>query len=456
MKPSSQDKQTRMLESSPEHLICSLALPTIISMLVTTFYNMADTFFVTKLSSSATSATGAVSVVFSYMAIVQAFGFFFGHGSGNFISRELGKNNTREAEKMAATGFFSALFFGFFLMIVGLLFLEPMARFLGATDTILPYAKTYLAIILLVTPYMTAALVLNNQLRFQGNAMFAMIGITAGGLLNVALDPLLMFVFDLGIAGAAIATSFSQLVSFILLYIGTVRSDNLKIRRKNFSPSWKNYRILFNGGVPSLARQGLSSVANIVLNWVAHPYGDAAIAALAICSKLMGFASSVLIGFGQGFQPVCGFNYGAGRYDRVIRSFWFCVRTAFVGLLLVSATGYLFAEPLVGLFKTDDPQVALLAAKTLRWQVLTLPTSCWVVLANMMLQTIGQAGKATVLAMARQGLMFIPAVLILPLFLKLNGILCAQAVADLLSFLLALPLTISVLRDMQRRLSDAA
>lgn len=443
-----EEKQRRMTTEPPEKLICRLAIPTIVSMLITSFYNMADTFFIAKLEN--TSATGAVGVAFSLMAIIQAVGFFFGHGSGNYISRELGKKNVKGAEEMAATGFFSASIAGFVIMILGLVFLHPLAKFLGSTDTILPYAVDYLRIILIGTPYMCASLVLNNQLRFQSNAFFAMIGLTTGGILNLLLDPLFIFGLDMGVNGAALATILSQLVGFVLLYIGIQRSDSLKIRFRNYRPNRFYLKSIANGGTPSLCRQGLGSVATIVLNTVAKGYGDAAIAAISIVSRIMMFAFSAVIGFGQGFQPVCGFNYGAHLYGRVKRAYLFCVKYATIFLIVLAVVVFAGSGQIVGLFQKSDPTVTEIGTFALRCQCVTFPLSALVVMSNMMTQTIGKVGRASLLAMARQGVMFIPAVVLLPHFFQLTGLILAQPTADVLSFALALPITIDELRLLDR------
>ena len=354
MEDQQQKKYQLMTETPVSRLIPRMALPCVVSMLVTAFYNMADTFFVGMLKSNA--ATGAVGVVFSLMAIIQAIGFFFGQGSGNFISREIGHKNYQEASEMASTGFFSALATGILICVLGLLFLEPLAYLLGSTDTILPYTKAYLSVILLGAPWMTSSLVLNNQLRFQGSAAYAMVGITSGAVLNIGLDPLLIFVLDLGIAGAAWATIISQFVSFCLLLVGCTKGGNLKLHLSHVKLKPYYYLWIFKGGLPSLARQGLASVATICLNQAARTYGDAAIAAMGVVQRIMMFGGSAMIGFGQGFQPVCGFNYGAGLYHRVKEGFWFSVKVTFVLLLAVSAAGFAWAPQLVSIFR-DDPEV---------------------------------------------------------------------------------------------------
>ena len=240
------DDNYRQLTTAPvPGLIMKLAVPTIISMLVTSFYNMADTYFVGKID---TQSTAAVGIVFSLMSVIQAIGFFFGHGSGNYMSRSL---------------------------------------------------------------------VLNNQMRFQGNALYAMVGIVSGAFINVALDPLFIFVFDMGVAGAAVATVISQVCSFTLLLFMSRRGGNIRIRYRNFTPTLAFLKEIVSGGTPSLARQGLASLSTILLNLAAGQYGDAAIAGMSIVSRIGMFINAFFIGFGQGFQPVCGFSYGAQLYARV-------------------------------------------------------------------------------------------------------------------------------------------
>ena len=440
-----EQKFHQMTETPVSTLICRLALPCIISMLVTSFYNMADTFFVGMLKSN--SATGAVGVVFSLMAIIQAVGFFFGHGSGNFISRELGRQNFEEASNMAATGFFSAIAAGALICVLGQVFLEPLATLLGSTPTILPYTKAYLRVILLGAPWMTSSLVLNNQLRYQGSAAYAMVGIASGAVLNIALDPLLIFTFRLGVAGAAWATIISQFVSFCLLLIGCSRGGNLHIHISRVQRTWGYYGMIVRGGLPSLARQGLASVATICLNRAAGPYGDAAIAAMGVVQRITMFGGSAMIGFGQGFQPVCGFNYGAKLYRRVKEGFWFCVKTSAGFLLAISTLGFLFAPQLIALFR-DDPEVIRTGAAALRFQCLTLTTMSWVTMSNMMLQTIGKTAGATFLAMSRQGIYFIPLVYILSSSLGLLGVEMTQAVSDVLTLLGAVVIQRRALREL--------
>ena len=446
-----EEKYLKMTTTPVEKLICGLAGPTIISMLVTSFYNMADTFFVGKIG---TSATGAVGIVFSVMAIIQAFGFFFGHGSGNYVSRKLGEQDFEEASRMAATGFVSAFLAGLVIMAAGLIFLEPLCHILGATPTILPHAKAYLGIILIGAPYMTAALVLNNQLRFQGSAFYGMIGITSGAVLNIVLDPVFIYIFHMGVAGAALATIISQFVSFLLLLKGTRSGGNLRIELRKFSPSIRRYQIILNGGTPSLCRQGLASVATTCMNLMARPFGDAAIASMSIVMRITNFAASIMIGFGQGFQPVCGFNYGAKKYGRVQRGFWFCVKMSTIFLLAMAVLGWFGAGLLVSLFQKNDAQVIAYGTRALRFQCLTFPLLGWITMCNMMMQTIGKGVRASILAMSRQGLFIIPLVIILSAKMGFLGIQISQPISDCISFLVAIALQASVLREMNLQVKE--
>ncbi len=449
----SQDEKFQMMTEAPiPGLIGRLAVPTIISMLITSFYNMADTFFVGRVG---TSATAAVGVAFPIMAVIQALGFFCGHGSGNSISRRLGSKDSGAAEQLAATGFFLALFLGIVVMGLGLVFLKPLCILLGSTDTILPYTEQYLGIILIGAPYMTAQLVLNNQIRFQGNAFYSMIGITTGAVLNIALDPLFIFVFHMGIAGAALATILSQFVSFLMLLAGIRISKCIPIRFRNIRLHKDRLQEIMGGGLPSLFRQGLGSVATMTLNIAANPYGDAAIAAMSIVSRIMMFAGSALIGFGQGFQPVCGFNYGAKKFGRVREAFWFCMKVSTVVLFFLSIGGMLLSGHLIGIFR-NDADVIRIGTTALQFQCLTFTLNGWIIMNNMMMQTMGKTVYASILASARQGLFFIPALLVLPRLFGLLGIQMAQAVADLCTVVITTVLCRIIMTQMRREEQEYA
>ncbi|MBO5496786.1 MAG: MATE family efflux transporter [Oscillospiraceae bacterium] len=459
MEQTKDSKFIRMTTEPVQRLICTLAVPTIISMLVTALYNIADTFFVGQVG---TEATAGVGLVFPVMAIIQAFGFFFGQGSGNYISRSLGAKNYDKAETMASTGAFSALLFGAVILLFGQLFRLPLLSLLGArtglvTARTVGYASDYLVLILCGAPFMCMSCVLNNQLRFQGNAFFSMIGLVSGAVLNVALDPLFIFGLHMEVSGAALATSISQAVSCGLLYLGTLRSDSLKIHLRNFKPTLYYLKNIAIGGTPSLCRQGLASISTLCLNAAAGAavgpaLSDAAIAAFSVVSKIMMLFFSALLGFGQAFQPVCGFNYGAGKYGRVREAYRFCLKVAIGFLAIVSCFGFVFAPRLVALFR-DDPNVIAIGTVAMRCQCCSFTLMGVVVTTNMLYQNIGRVVGATLLAVARQGLMFIPVVLILPHVFTppIWGVYLAQPTADLFAFCLALPLAIRLYRELKNR-----
>lgn len=439
------DKYKMMTETPVDKLIIRLAVPTIISMLVTAFYNMADTFFVGRIS---TEATAAVGVVFSLMAVIQALGFYFGHGSGNFVSRELGKKNYESVAYMASTGFYSSLLIGLILLVFGNIFAKELASLLGATPTILNDVIEYMRIILIGAPIMMGSFVLNNQLRFQGSAVYAMIGIVTGAIINVVLDPVFIFVFDMGVKGAAIATVISQCVSFALLCIGMNKSGAVKLSVKYFKPGFYYQQQIFKGGLPSLLRQGLSSISTMILNNVAGIYGDAVIAGISVVTRVAMFANSALIGFGQGFQPVVGFNYGAKRFDRVRKSFSYCVKTSLWFLIAISIAGAVFSSEIVALFR-DDPEVIKIGTYTLRTYCLAFPLNSLIVMANMLFQSTGKTLSASFIASARQGLFLIPAIWILEGILGLKGLQTAQCVADFLTFFTAVPLSVFYFKNLK-------
>lgn len=441
------DKKYQEMTRTPvEKLILRLAIPSILSMLVTTVYNAADTFFIGQIN---TSASAAVGVCFSVMSVIQALGFFFGQGAGSSISRALGNQHAEQAEEMASVGFFSAFFCGMLLGVLGLIFLEPLVYFLGATETIFPYAVDYLWIILLGTPFMTASFVLNNLLRFQGYSFYGMIGVTTGGILNLILDPVFIFAFDMGIAGAAWATILSQMIGMILLLYLNNRHSTVKIKLGMLRLRRSHFADIVRGGLPSLLRQGIASLAVVCMNLAAKPYGDAAIAAMSIVSKITMFTNSAMLGFGQGFQPVCGYNYGARLFDRVKKGYFFCLKSSFICLVILSAVEYFFADTLVAVFR-DDAQVIAIGADALRYQCLTLPTFSFIVCSNMMMQTSGKVVAASITGSARQGFVLIPLLLILPASWGMAGLLLAQPIADLLSVLLFIPFLRAYFQEMER------
>lgn len=438
-----------MTESPVRQLVMKMAVPTIISMMVTALYNIVDAFFVGHIS---TEATAGVGVSFAYMTFINAIGFFFGHGSGNFISTALGAKKYHEAEKMAATGFISSMTVGTIAGVVGLFLLSPLSRMMGATPDIVPSSNDYLLFILIGTPFMMSSLTLNNQLRLQGNARYAMVGIATGAVLNIFLDAVFIYGFGMGVMGASLATCISQMVGWAVLLLGTERSGNVHIRFRNFTPTLRSYIDIFNGGMPSLCRHVFVCVSTIMLNRYAAYYATpgteaSAIAAFAIVSRVMMFAFSLILGIGQGFQPVCGFNYGAGLHERVRQSFIFTTELATIVLIIMSITFAVFAPDIVRVFRSEDAELIKIGTRVLWWQCISFPLIGVSTVTNMMYQTTRKTFVATLLSMGRQGIFFIPTIMILPLFIGFQGVEMTQAIADALTFLLALPFAFQEIKD---------
>lgn len=428
------------------HVIFTMAVPTIISMLSTSMYNLADTYFVGTIN---TQCTAAVGISFSVMSIIQAIGFFFGHGSGNYISRHLGAKDCVNAQKMAATGVVASFLTGIIIAIMGQIFLTELSVALGSTPTILPYTEQYLGIIMLGAPFMTTSLTINNQMRFQGNAAYAMKGILAGVALNFILAPTFILALDMGIKGAAIATLCSQAFGCAMLFAMSRKGQNLRIHLSDFTPSREYAKEIIFGGTPSLSRQGLGSISTLLLNTAAGAYGDAAIAGMSIVSRLSFFIYAVVIGIGQGFQPLCGFCYGAKLFGRVKEAFLFCIKCGTIFLAVCAVIGFVFSEPIVELFRRD-PEVIKVGAMALDWQIISYPLVCTIVMTNMLLQTIRKPIRANLVAAARSGLFFIPLIFLLPRFFGLLGVEMCQAWSDVCSFLLSVPIAWSAFKDMSK------
>lgn len=426
----------KMTKTPVNRLVLTLGLPTTVSMLVTNLYNMADTYFVSSLG---TSASGATGVVFGLMAIIQAFGFMLGHGAGSNISRFLGARHVENARKFASTSFYLSILCGGVIAVFGFVLQTPLMRLLGSTDSILPYAKTYSAYVLIAAPAMASSCVMNNILRYEGKAAYAMIGLTSGALLNIAGDWFLIGVCRMGIAGAGISTAVSQYIGAVILLVPYLTG---KVQSR-FSPRYitRDIRDVWNivsVGMPSMMRQGLNSISVMLLNQSAAVYGDAAIAALSIVSRVMNFLFCVGLGISQGFQPVSAFNYGAKKYTRVKKAFFVTIIDSMIILAGAGIVGAVFAKPIVAAFR-DDPLVIEVGTFALRAQCLFLVLLPISVTGNMLFQSIGKSGRATFLASARSGLIFIPVLVIFSRTLGLRGIQIAQPAADLLSAALTVP-----------------
>jgi len=445
-------KYDMMTEGPLTPLIVKLAIPTTITMLVGSLYNLADTYFVSQLG---TSASGATGIVFALMTVLQAFGFMFGQGAGSNISRRLGARDAKSASMFASTSFFFALSVGVVIGILGLIFIDPFMRLLGSTETILPYARIYGSFILIAAPAFVASYVLNNILRFEGRAAIAMTGMLTGAILNIGLDPLLIFVLDMGIAGAGISTAVSQYISFfILLSIFLRGKTQSKISVKSISRNKADYYNILATGFPSLLRQGLNSVSSMLLNQQAAVYGDPAVAAMSIVSRCCMMIICVCIGIGQGFQPVSGFNYGAGKYGRVRSAYFKTLSMTLISVGSLSLLALLFSNGLISHFSTDA-EVLSVGTFALRMQLIALFFTPVSMCSNMLFQSTGNAKLATVTAALRSGICFIPLILILPMFFAITGVQIAQPIADIMASMLTVPFAVYFLHRLPKDKANA-
>ena len=432
----------KMTETPVAKLILKLGIPTTISMLITNIYNMADTYFVGTQGESAQAATG---VLFTVQAVMQGIAFMLGHGGGTFIARYLADKNIREASKYISTSFFTGGIVGCLIMVLGLIFLEPLVLFLGSTRTILPHAMDYGFWILLASPFIICSFILNNGLRYEGKAFYAMFGLTAGGLLNILGDYVLVMKLNMGVYGAGLATAVSQVVSFLILLVLYIWMAQSKISVTYVSRNVKEYLSICRVGFPSLIRQGLTSVTVGILNNVTKPFGDAAIAAMSVVNRYSNFLMCVGLGMGQGFQPVASFNYQAKKYDRVKKGLIFTTVFGLVFIGIMSLISIIFAEQIITVFQ-KHPEVVRIGAVALRFTAFGMMFMPFSVPVNMLYQSIQQPTISSVLSLIRSGAVTIPLLLIGVPVLGLTGVQIAQPTADILAGIISIPFIIRFLR----------
>lgn len=447
------DKYNEMTATPVRKLVLRLAVPAVICMMVTSFYNVVDAAFIGHLS---TEATAGIGISFAYMTVIQAVGFFFGHGSGNYMSRALGAKRVKDASIMASVGFFTPMLLGTLLALACSFHLPALARLLGATPQVVPFAVQYLRYIVCATPFMMSALTLNNQLRLQGNARLGMVGIVSGAVLNIVLDALFIVMFGWGVTGASLATGISQLVSWCWLLWGTMRPDSIHIHLRNFRPTPRRYYEILMGGLPSLCRQFFSCVAVICLNYAAVQWSPSSteassLAAFAVVNRTMMFAFALVLGVNQGFQPVAAYNYGARNYRRVRQSYLFTASLSTLLLLVIAVAGFVLAPDVVRIFRDEDPLMVQIGTLVLRYQCLSfvfigVPTT-----TNMLFQVIRMPVRSILISMGRQGLFFLPALFLLPLWLGLEGVMLTQSVADVATCVFSIPFAVWISNKLLRQ-----
>ncbi len=452
----------KMTQTPVPRLVISLGIPTMINMMVTSIYNLADTYFVSGLG---LRATGAVNVVLSLMSIIQAIGFTFGMGAGAVVSRLLGLRKQKEADEVSSSSFFIAGAVGLLITVLGLCFLTPLMRLLGATEeldgglTTLEYARQYSIWILIASPFMCMSFVMNNLLRSQGKAFLSMVGLVTGTVVNLVLDPIFIYTFGWGMTGAAIATAFGQFVSFsILLYMFLSGRTIARLKFSRISKKFSVYGAVIATGFPSFCRQILASLCTVLLNWAVKPY-DGGLAALGVVQKVFMYAFSISLGLGQGYQPVLGYNYSAKRYDRVKSAYIFTLLFSTALMICFAAASAIFAPHIMKAFLEEEETTAQavgistavdIGVLSLRLQCICMPLLPVNFMASVTYQVVGNKGIAALLSVSRQGLFYIPAVLILPRVLHLFGIQCSQSVSDFFAFLFAIPFTLIFFKKLKK------
>lgn len=432
----------KMTKTPLTKLIVSLGIPTTISMLVTNIYNMVDTYFVGTLGESQQAATG---ILFTLQAIIQAIAFMLGQGSGTLVSKSLAEQDQKEASEYVSTAFFSGLVIGSVLMVGGLLFLNPLMRLLGSTETILPYARQYGACVLVTCPIMIGSIVLNNNLRYEGKAFYSMIGLVSGGIINIFGDYLFVVVFHMGVLGAGLATAISQFISFFILLYFFRKMAQSTISLGAISRNLRVYGTISKIGFPAVIRQGLSSISSGLLNNLTKPYGDAAIAAMSIVNRFAAFIMCVGLGIGQGFQPVASFNYQAKEYKRVKKGLLVTMVIGFCFITCLSLPGFVFAEQVIYLFQKSE-KVKEIGVFALRCSCIGTVFLAFSVPVNMLYQSTRKAGMSSFLSMLRSGLMFIPTLIITTQLWGITGIQISQPLADVLTGLVSIPFIVAFLK----------
>lgn len=437
----------KMTETPVGKLIRSLAVPTVISMMISMIYNATDTYFVSKISISASGATG---IVFTLMGIIQACGFTYGHGAGSIISRQLGSKDFETAKKYSSTAFFFAVFTGAVIGVLGLSFLTPFMKIIGSTDTILPYSKIYGKYILIAAPALVSSCVLNNILRYEGMAKLAMVGLTTGGVLNMILDPILIFKADMGIAGAGLATAVSQYISLgILLSVFLMNKTQSKISLKYVSLKPNVILNIIKVGMPSFARQSLNSLSTMVLNISAKPYGDPCIAAMSIVAKCSMLIFSIAVGIGQGFQPVSSFNYGAKKFKRVRDAIFFTLKFDTVVVAVLASVMFIFAPKVITFFRSEA-EIVEIGTAALRYLCAAMIVLPCIMVANMTFQSVGKAGRAFFLACCQNGLFYIPFILIFNRLFGITGIELAQPFAYVMAAIVSVPFLLGFTKQLKK------
>lgn len=446
----SEVKRKKMIEDPIKKVIPAMAIPTIIAQMITIIYNLVDTFFVSSLG---TSATAAVGVNHSLEQIINLTAQLIGSGACSYVARLLGAGDKKKADEVFNTGLLTGISLGALISVIGLSTLEGLVNLLGATEDCKMYSMQYGQYVLMAAPFMISSMIFNMCLRSEGSATYALIGIGFGGVLNCFLDPLFIFKLNLGVAGASMATAISKVVSFCILLAPYIRKrTQVTMSIKNIHYTVADSVEVIKIGSTSFFRSALQVVANTTMNRIAGGFSTSALAAISVANRLMQFPFGIVLGFGQGYQPVVGFNWGAKRFDRVKEAFTFSSMVSIAGGAILSTGIFIFAKPLINIFTTADGEMLEIGIFCVRAQCFVLPVHAWVSIINMFYAGIGKATNAILLSTSRSGYCYIPMLLLLPKLFGTNGLASCQAAADALSFFVALPMGIAAVKFINKKI----
>lgn len=443
----SEAQRKQILEGNISLLVVKMAIPSVIMQIISLIYNTVDTYFISQIDKSAAAAVGTV---FAIQAVIQAVGFGFGMGVSSLCSRKLGESEDEQANSYASSGVFGAIVTAGLITILGLLFLNPLLRFIGCTDTMISYAREYGIIILLFAPVSCVYFVINNVLKAEGHMRLSMYGNLVGTALNIILDPIFIFSLHMSTMGAALATALSQLIGLLVLLSQFYRKMTvMKIKPRYISRKWSTYQQIITTGIPTVFRQGLASVASALLCKQASVYGDSAVAAITIANKCYMLIRNIILGIGQGTQPVAGYNYGAGLYHRTKKAFGFAIRIGTIFCMTAAVLLYIFASPIMWWF-CKDREVLQYGIATLHYAAMVVPVMAFSTFVNQEYQSLGWKKIATFLASCRQGICFVPIILLLPQFVGVAGVEMAQPLSDLATFVISVPFYFIMSRHLVR------
>lgn len=444
-----QNKKMELLGSAPiPKALLAMGLPTMIGMMINALYNLVDAYFVGGLG---TAQMGAISVAFPLGQVVVGLGLLFGNGAASYISRLLGTGEKETANKVASTALYSSLCVGAVIIICTVIFLNPVLKMLGATESIMPYAVTYTSIYIISSIFNVFNVTMNNIVTSEGAAKTTMFALLTGAALNMILDPVFIYVLDLGVAGAAIATAISQIVStsVYLTYIFRKKSVfNFSIKECCYSKEIVSEVLKI--GIPTLVFQLLTSLSIALINMQTKVYGDSVIAAMGVVTRVISMGSLMVFGFIKGFQPIAGFSYGAKKYDRLHEAIKISILWSTIFCIIFGAGAALFSSSIISGFTKGDMEMIHAGQKALRANGLSFLLFGFYTVYSSLFLALGKAKEGFILGACRQGICFVPVVLLLPMAWGIHGILYAQPIADVISAIVTVFMALHLHKELNK------